>query len=42
MHRVPEMHHVSQSIAETLGPAFALAETCQHDHNTSSGVVQRF
>ena len=39
---LPVARHDGQSLADALGPAFALIETRRHDHVTPSGATQRF
>ncbi len=39
---LPVVRHDAATLAELLGPSFALAETRRHDHQTPSGVIQKF
>lgn len=39
---LPVQRHDAASLAEALGPAFALQETRPYDHRTPGGVTQRF
>ena len=39
---LPVQRHDAASLAASLGPGFALAETLLHDHTTPAGLTQRF
>ena len=39
---LPVIRHDAATLGELLGPSFELAETRRHDHQTPSGVIQRF
>lgn len=39
---LPVVRHDAATLAELLGPSFALAETRRHDHQTPSGIIQKF
>lgn len=39
---LPVVRHDAATLGELLGPSFMLAETRRHDHQTPSGVIQRF
>jgi hypothetical protein len=39
---LPVIRHDAATLGELLGLSFALAETRRHDHQTPSGVIQKF
>ena len=39
---LPVIRHDAATLGELLGPSFALAETRRHNHQTPSGVIQKF
>lgn len=39
---LPVIRHDAATLGLLLGPSFALAETRRHDHQTPSGVIQKF
>lgn len=39
---LPVVRHDAATLGKLLGPSFALAETRRHDHQTPSGVIQKF
>jgi SAM-dependent methyltransferase len=39
---LPVVRHDAATLGELLGPSFMLAETRRHNHQTPSGVIQRF
>lgn len=39
---LPVVRHDAATLGELLGPSFALAETRRQDHETPSGVIQKF